>query len=151
MKREMVFVFAGILLLTIASFFFIQFKFKNSLSNNLKEIQFLPDQGADYLLSTGQMIDCGVIENPTCFSQRFEKCLPVRLELITTDNSRIELFVLGIEEEKCHLQRKVNSILNQECYFPNKNLNWDLIDQTLGNEKGLQDIVDSSCQKAGLN
>ena len=94
-----------------------------------------------------QMMDCGKLQNPNCFSDRMINCLPVTAELTATDGStRIDLTILGIENETCHFQRKVSGILNLECYFPLGKINWDLIDQTFGNDKGLQSTVDTSCK-----
>jgi len=96
-----------------------------------------------------EIMDCGKLENPACFSNRFSACLPVTAKLTATDGSRIDLNVLGYVNETCHLQREVNDVVNQNCYFPNgTNLTWDLVDQTFGNDKGLQSIVDSSCMAA---
>ena len=97
-----------------------------------------------------QMIDCGKMESPTCFLSRMQNCLPVTTELTATDGiKRIDLTILGYENDTCHFQRKVSGITNLNCYFSKStNLNWDLIDQTFGNDKGLQAVVDNSCKTA---
>ena len=93
-----------------------------------------------------QTVDCGKMTNPTCFSNRMSSCLPVTAEMTATDGTtRIDLTILGSVNETCHFQRKISGVLNLDCYFPNGALNWDLIDQTFGNDKGLQSIVDDSC------
>ena len=93
-----------------------------------------------------QMVDCGKMTNPTCFSNRMTDCLPVTAEMTATDGTtRIDLTILGVENEKCHFQRKINNVLNMDCYFPTGSLNWDLIDQMFGNDKGMQSVIDSSC------
>jgi len=73
-------------------------------------------------------------------------CLPVTGKMTGSDGTTsIEMTVLGIENDTCHFQRKINNVLNLDCYFPSGTLNWDLIDQTFGNDKGLQSVVDDSC------
>ncbi len=93
-----------------------------------------------------QMVDCGIMTNPSCLSNRMSSCLPVTGKMTATDGTTsIDLTILGTVNETCHFQRKINNILNMDCYFPSGALNWDLIDQTFGNDKGLQQIVDDSC------
>ena len=52
--------------------------------------------------------------------------------------------ILGVENEKCHFQRKINNVLSLDCYFPKGTLNMDTLDQTFGNDKGLQKVVDDA-------
>lgn len=126
-----------VLLLLIIGFFILTNNSDNSRNNGAQE------QNTD----SNQMIDCGKIDNPTCFSNRMQNCLPVTAEMTATDGAtRIDLTVLGSVNETCHFQRKINEVLNMDCYFPSGQLTWDLIDQTFGNDKGLQSIVDSSCR-----
>lgn len=126
----LILIILGILML-IAGFFIF--------SNNKEE-------NVETNLNLSQLVDCGMIQNPACFSNRFSACLPVTGELTATDGSKIDLTILGYVNETCHLQREVNDVTNLNCYFPNgTNLTWDLIDQTFGNDKGMQSIVDSSC------
>ena len=97
--------------------------------------------------NSSQMVDCGKIENPSCFSNRMNECLPVTAELTATDGTtEIQLTILGQENETCHFQRKVNNVVDLNCYFPRGTLSWDTIDQTFGNDKGLQKVVDSACK-----
>jgi uncharacterized protein (UPF0333 family) len=95
---------------------------------------------------SNEMLDCGVMDNPTCFSNRMSECLPVTAKLVGTDGSDIDITILGIEDEKCHFQREINGVVNLNCYFPKGTMNWDTIDQTFGNDKGLQSIVDEACK-----
>jgi hypothetical protein len=94
-----------------------------------------------------EMVDCGKAKDPMCFVSRMNGCLPVTAEMTGSDNkTKIELTVLGIENEKCHFQRKINDVTDLNCYFPKGTMNWDTIDQTFGNDKGLQKVVDDNCK-----
>lgn len=94
-----------------------------------------------------EMVDCGEAKDPTCFMNRMNGCLPVTVKMTGSDNkTAIELTILGIENEKCHFQRKINNVMDLNCYFPKGTLNWDTIDQTFGNDKGLQKVVDENCK-----
>lgn len=94
-----------------------------------------------------EMINCGKMDNPSCFANRMNECLPVTGKMIATDGlTEIELTILGIENETCHFQRKINNVVDLNCYFPMGTINWDAIDQTFGNDKGLQKVVDDACK-----
>lgn len=126
-----------VLILVIVGFFILTNK--NNGSNENANSQ----NGAD----ENQIVDCGKMENPTCFINRMVDCLPVTGTLLATDGvTEIGLTILGIENNKCHYQRKVNNVINQNCYFPIEAMSWDVIDQTFDNDKGLQSLVDESCQ-----
>lgn len=92
-----------------------------------------------------QMVDCGKLTNPSCFANRMNECLSVTAELTATDGSAIGITILGVENETCHFQRKINNAVDLNCYFPKGTMNWDAIDQTFGNDKGLQSVVDEAC------
>lgn len=96
-----------------------------------------------------QMVDCGQMQNPSCFSARMSECLPVTAKLTGTDDSSIDITILGVENNTCHFQRKVNNVIDLNCYFPRGTMSWDTIDQTFGNDKGLQKVVDDSCKSGG--
>ena len=96
-----------------------------------------------------KMVDCGELTNPTCFSNRMNTCLPVTAKLTGNDGSSIDLTILGVENETCHFQRKINGTLDLDCYFPKGTLSFDTIGQTLGDDKGLQDVVDNACKSVG--
>ena len=102
-------------------------------------------------VNSNQMVDCGKMENPTCFTDRMNQCLPVTAKMTGTDNSVIELTILGVENETCHFQRTVssNSALNLDCHFPKGTMNMDTIAQTFGTDKGLQKVVDAACKSVG--
>lgn len=95
-----------------------------------------------------EMLDCGMMQNPSCFVNRMNGCLPVSAKLTGTDGANIEVIILGMENGTCHFQRKVNNVANLNCYFSSENLNsgWNLIDQTFGNDKGLGQITENDCK-----
>jgi hypothetical protein len=96
------------------------------------------------------MVDCGLAEDPMCFLGRLNGCLPVTTKMTGSDNkTAIEMTILGIENEKCHFQRKINNAVDLDCYFPKGTLSWDAIDQTFGNDRGLQKVVDDACVRPG--
>lgn len=90
-----------------------------------------------------------MMDNPSCFANRMIGCLPVTGKMTTTDGIPIELTILGVENETCHFQRKINNVMDMNCYFPKGTMNWDIIDQTFGNDKGLQSVVDDACKAVG--
>jgi hypothetical protein len=103
----------------------------------------------DENVDPNEMIDCGMMDNPQCFSNRMSECLPVTGTLTATDGStEIRLTILGVENETCHFQRKINNVVDMNCYFQKGTMNWDTIDQTFGNDKGLQSVVDEACKTA---
>ena len=98
-----------------------------------------------------QMVDCGEMKDPACFSNRMSQCLPVTAKMTGTDGSGIQMTILGIVNETCHFQRTVsnNSALNLDCYFPKGTMNLDTIAQTFGQDKGLKSVVDAACKSPG--
>ena len=102
-----------------------------------------PNETAD----PNQMIDCGKMEDPFCFLNRMNACLPVTAKMTGSDGSTaIEMTILGVENETCHFQRKINNVLDLNCYFPKGTMNKDTLDQTFGNDRGLQKVVDDACK-----
>lgn len=96
------------------------------------------------------MVDCSTTSDPSCFLTRMNGCLPVTTNMTGSDGkTEIAITILGIENDKCHFQRKINNVLNLDCLFPKGTLNMDTLDQTFGNDKGLQKIVDDACTSAG--
>lgn len=123
-----------VLVLLIIGFFILSNNNGNSNINN----------GQD---QDNQMMDCGMMKDPSCFANRMNGCLPVTGKMTGTDGStEIELTILGQENETCHFQRKINGVIDLNCYFPKGTMNWDTIDQTFGNDKGLQEVVDDACK-----
>jgi hypothetical protein len=97
-----------------------------------------------------EMVNCGETDSPMCFINRMNGCLPVTTKMMGSDNTTsIEITILGVENEKCHFQRKLNNVLDMDCYFPKGTLNTDTLDQMFGNDKGLQQVVDDACQSPG--
>ncbi len=97
-----------------------------------------------------EMVDCGKTGDSFCFINRMNQCLPVTIEMVGSDGTTIiEITILGQVNETCHFQRKLNGVLNLDCYFPKGTMNMDTIDQTFGNDKGLQKVVDDSCKLPG--
>ncbi len=131
-------IIAGTVLILILAFFILTNDNNTSDENNAPQ-----EENED----SNQMVDCGQTEDPGCFMNRMNGCLPVTTKMVGTDGStEIEIIILGIENETCHFQRKINGVLNLNCYFPKGTMNWDVIDQTFGNEKGLQKVVDDACK-----
>lgn len=95
-----------------------------------------------------KMVDC-TGKDPGCFFNRMNECLPVTGKMTGTDNMVIDITILGIENDKCHFQRKINGALNLDCYFPKGTLNGDTFDQMFGNDKGLQNVIDDNCKSVG--
>ncbi len=96
------------------------------------------------------MVDCGEQEDPGCFMNRMNGCLPVTTKMTGSDDkTSIEITILGVEDEKCHFQRKVNDVLDLDCRFPKGTLNDDTLGQIFGDDKGLQQVVDDACSRPG--
>jgi hypothetical protein len=130
-----------VLILVIVGFFVLTNKNNTNASNE--------NGGSQNGVDENQMVDCGKITNPSCFTNRMAECLPVTAELTGTDGSSIDLTILGVENDTCHFQRKINNVVDMNCYFPKGTMNWDTIGQTLGDDKGLQSVVDEACKAAG--
>ncbi|MFA4834126.1 MAG: hypothetical protein WC619_04765 [Patescibacteria group bacterium] len=97
-----------------------------------------------------KIVDCSQAQDPGCFLNRMNQCLPVTTKMTGSDsNTSIDITVLGVENETCHFQRKINNALDLNCYFPKGTLNTDTLDQMFGNERGLQKVVDDACTPPG--
>ncbi|MDD4784553.1 MAG: hypothetical protein WC483_02020 [Candidatus Paceibacterota bacterium] len=72
---------------------------------------------------SNEMVDCGTMEDPSCFMNRMNNCSPVTGKLTGNDGTSIELIILGQENEKCHFQRKVNGTMDLNCLFPKGTMN----------------------------
>lgn len=107
-----------------------------------------PSTAVQPLVADTTMVDC-TGKDPGCFFNRMNGCLPVTGKMTGTDGSTIDITILGIENDKCHFQRKINDALNLDCLFPRGTLNGDTFDQMFGNDKGLQQVVDDACKPVG--
>lgn len=138
MKRgALIGIIAGAVLILVLGFFILTNKDNKNNTNN----------GSQNGNDINQMVDCGKATNPSCFANRMNECLPVTITMTATDGiTEIGLTILGIENNTCHFQRKINNTVDLNCYFPKGTMNWDVIDQTFGNDKGLQSVVDSACK-----
>lgn len=93
------------------------------------------------------MVDCGLAADPGCFMNRMNSCLPVTTKMTGSDaKTAIEVTILGVENEKCHFQRKINNVMDLNCFFPKGTMNGDTFNQMFGNDKGLQKVVDDACK-----
>jgi hypothetical protein len=126
-------VIAVVLILIVVGFFIFSNK-------NIEDAQVEHNQNL-------AMVDCGAMDNPSCMLNRMTGCLPVTGTMTATDGTtQITLTIIGVEGDKCHYQRKINNVVNMNCNFPIDAMCWDIIDQTFGNDKGFQQIVDESCK-----
>jgi hypothetical protein len=109
-----------------------------------------PSTAARMPVADETMIDCSKTSDPSCFLGRMNGCLPVTAKMTGSDGkTEIEITILGVENEKCHFQRKINNVLSLDCHFSKGTLNMDTLDQTFGNDKGLQKVVDDACKSIG--
>ncbi|MDD5291241.1 MAG: hypothetical protein PHZ04_03980 [Patescibacteria group bacterium] len=109
-----------------------------------------PETAVETPKAEEEMVDCGQAQDPGCFLNRMNQCLPVTAKMMGSDGTTaIDITILGVENEKCHFQRKLNNALNLDCYFPKGTLNTDTLDQMFGNDRGLQKVVDDACTPAG--
>lgn len=124
----------GVVLVAVVLFFV----FSNTAGDNSQEAN---------VDNSIQMKDCGNMDdNPNCFISKANECLPVTGDMIATDGvTIITLTVFGVENNTCHFQRGINNVADYDCYFPGTTMNWDLVDQLFGNDKGLQSVIDESC------
>jgi hypothetical protein len=112
------------------------------LSNNKNA-----EEGTPVPANENEMVDCGESKDPGCFVNRMNGCLPVTAKMMGSDGkTAIDITILGVENEKCHFQRKIDNVLSLDCYFPEGTMNMDTLDQTFGNDKGLQKVVDDNCK-----
>jgi PBP1b-binding outer membrane lipoprotein LpoB len=96
------------------------------------------------------MVDCSGASDPSCFMNRIKGCLPATTKMTGSDKkTAIEIIIVGVENEKCHFQRKINNVLNMDCFFPKGTLNDKTLGQMFGTDNGLQKVVDDACSKPG--
>ncbi|MCX6741050.1 MAG: hypothetical protein NTY61_01485, partial [Candidatus Parcubacteria bacterium] len=143
MNKKVLYVIIVILAVIIIGglFFFLGNKNAQKEVGNGQKTSASPSTAAQTPATDTTMVDCTGTKDPSCFLGRMSGCLPVTAKMTGTDNSAIEITILGIENDTCHFQRKINGALNLDCFFPKGTLSWDTIDQTFGNDKGLQKVV----------
>ena len=142
MNKKIVYIVIFVLIVGCVLFFFL------GKGNKINESTILPSTTEQAQVDDKTMVDCGTATDPGCFMNRMNGCLPVTTKMVGSDNTTsIEMSILGVENEKCHFQRKINDVIDLNCYFPKGTMNWDTIDQTFGNDKGLQKVVDDACKK----
>jgi len=108
---------------------------------------FLGDRGIQKEAEVDQMVDCSREakgKRALCFMEKASTCLPVTFEIMTKIGL-IEITALGVENEKCHFQGKINNVVIIDCYFLKGILSPDILFQIGGDDKGLQKVVDDSC------
>jgi|GEM_PF-1334870 len=131
-------------------FFFLSNKGAQKETGSSQQTTALPSTAAQMSVADKTMVDCTGAADPSCFINRMNGCLPVTTKMTGTNSTTtIDITVLGIENDTCHFQRKINDVLNMDCYFPKGTLNADTLDQTFGNDKGLQKVVDAACKSVG--
>ncbi|MFA5936605.1 MAG: hypothetical protein WC822_01865 [Candidatus Paceibacterota bacterium] len=147
MNKNFLYIVIVILVVGGGLFFFLGNKdIKNE--NEINQPTSLPLTTEQSQVDDKTIVDCGLAKDPTCFMNRMNGCLPATVKMMSSDNATtIEMTILGVEDEKCHFQRKINNVMDLNCFFPKGTMNWDTIDQTFGNEKGLQKVVDDACKK----
>ena len=135
-KWGIVFIIVFLVLLVLGFFFLLNNSNSPDISNNNQK----------ETVDSTHMVDCGNVQDPSCFLNRMNGCLPVTVNMTGNDGSIIEITILGQENETCHFQRKINNVADLNCYFPKGTLNMDTFNQMFGNDKGLQQVVDDACR-----
>jgi hypothetical protein len=144
MKNKILYIIVIVLIIGGGLFFFLGNKNESRIDQSVT----LPSTTEQKQVDENAMVDCGLAKDPMCFMNRMNSCLPVTVKMVGSDNTTaIEMTILGVENEKCHFQRKINNVIDLNCFFPKGTMNWDTIDQTFGNDKGLQKVVDDACKK----
>jgi len=95
------------------------------------------------------IFDCSG-KSKDCFLDRMIKCTPVTVETTTASKIIFGVTIFGMENEICHLERKINNVVDLSCYFPYEVLlskGMDLMAQIFGGDKGLQKEIDAACSK----
>lgn len=122
----MVFIFAGFLLLAIAGFFVLQNKLKNSLADNLEDIQNLQVPSFSFINpslneSKNQTFFTCLDNNYSCLLERLKNCSSTKINLINESKEGVELKIIGLENESCLLTLNKGP-LGLNCNIPRKDL-----------------------------
>ncbi|MDP2856016.1 MAG: hypothetical protein Q8N90_02730 [bacterium] len=150
-NNKILYIVIAILVLVVISgglFFFLDNKGAQKETGIGQPTTASPSAAAQTPVADKTMVDCSEEKDPGCFINRMNGCLPVTAKM-TGDGKTIELIILGVENDKCHFQRKIDNVLNLDCYFPKGTMNMNTLDQTFGNDKGLQKVVDDNCTSGG--
>lgn len=150
MKNKILYIVLAILVLVVIGgglFFFSGDKGTQNETGVGQQTTTKPSTEASAPAADTTMVDCSKATDPLCFMGRANGCLPVTAKMTGSgdDTTVIELTVLGVENEKCHFQRKINGVTNLNCFFPKGTNIANAIDQTFGNDHGLQKVVDEAC------
>ncbi len=148
-NKTLYIVIAVLIIIGGGIFFFLNNKNSQKETGESQPTNNLPlgaEQTPEASVADKTMVDCGLAKDPACFVGRANGCLPVTVKMTGSDNkTEIGLTVLGIENDKCHFQRKINNTTDLNCYFPKGTNMMNAIDQTFGNDKGLQKVIDAAC------
>jgi len=114
---------------------------------------FLGNIGAQKKVGVKQgetIVDCSkedILSNAKCFSDRMFMCLPVTWVTTTAARITVAVTILGLEDGKCNFERKINNIVDLNCYFSEEayKTGFNLIAQTLGMDRNLQNLIDTEC------
>lgn len=150
-KKILYIIFIIIIIIAIGVYMFFFMKNKNNVEYKNNINQPVTNETASSETNDTIMVDCTESQDPmSCFVNRMNNCLPVTTKMTGSDSdTKIEITVVGIENEKCHFQRKINDSLNLDCYFQKGTLSSDTLDQMFGNDKGLKSVVDDACKTSG--
>lgn len=133
-------IYIVIVILVVGGGLFFFFNNKNTQKENVTNQPTTP-------VDDKTMVDCGTAKDPGCFINRMNGCLPVTTKMMGSDNTTaIEITITGVENEKCHFERKINNVADLNCFFPKGTLNTDTLGQMFGTDKGLQKVVDDACK-----
>jgi len=147
-NNKIIYIVIAVLVIGGGLFFFLGNKGRQQENKTNQEATTTPSTTSQVSLDDKTMVDCGLAKDPMCFINRMNGCLPVTVKMTGSDNTtNIEMTVLGVENEACHFQRKINNVIDLDCFFPKGTMNGDTLDQTFGNDKGLQKVVDDACKK----
>lgn len=150
MKKEMVFIFAGLLFLAIAIFFIIQNKFKDSLAEDLKDIQNLkipefslinPDLN-NSLIGNQTLSNCEE-QDSACLAEQIRICNKTVIFLDKAEE-KVKLDIKGIENEDCILVLYKGD-LGLNCKIPKQTLNVTYETYDLSNSTLLQHKIIEYC------
>ncbi len=150
MKKIIIIIVLILIVVGGGLFFFLGNRGTEKETGEKEQVNTSPSTTAQTVANDQTMIDCGQAQDPGCFMNRMNGCLPVTAKMMGSDGkTSIDITILGIENEKCHFQRKINNSIDLDCYFPKGTFNGNTLDQTFGNDKGLQKVVDDACSKPG--